>query len=40
MLEELHAQTDIDLLASEAIETLGRISESWETDSLHEADPT
>ncbi|MGY8737574.1 MAG: hypothetical protein ACKVIW_08665 [bacterium] len=39
MLEELHAQSDIDLLASEAIETLGRIPESWETDSFREADP-
>ena len=34
VLEELHAQIDIDLLASEAIETLGRFPEPWETDLL------
>ena len=39
MLAELHAQSDIDLLASEAIESLGRIPETWETESLREADP-
>lgn len=38
MLSELAEQTDIDLLATEAIEGLDRIPESWESDSLSEAD--
>lgn len=38
MLEELTAQTDVDVLAAEAIAGLDRIPESWETDSLSEAD--
>jgi hypothetical protein len=37
MLAQLQEQTDIDVLASEAIEGLDRIPESWETDSLGEA---
>jgi hypothetical protein len=37
MLVQLQDQTDIDVLASEAIEGLDRIPESWETDSLSEA---
>lgn len=38
MLEELESQTDVDLLASEAIQRLDVIPESWETDSLGEPD--
>ncbi len=38
MLEQLEARTDVDILATEAIEGLGRSPESWETDSLDEAD--
>jgi len=38
MLEQLQDQTDVDLLATEAIEGLDRIPDSWETDSLGEAD--
>ena len=38
ILEQLEAQTDVDLLANEAIEGLDRIPESWESDSLEEAD--
>ncbi len=38
MLAELQAQTDVDLLASEAIAGLDRIPEAWESDSLTEAD--
>ena len=38
MLDELTAQSDVDLLASEAIAGLDRIPEEWETDSLGEAD--
>ena len=37
-LAELDEQTEPDLLAAEAIEGLDRIPESWETDSLGEAD--
>ncbi len=40
MLTQLEEQTDIDLLASEAIEGLNRIPNSWETDSLDEASPS
>jgi hypothetical protein len=40
MLTQLEEQTDIDLLASEAIEGLGRIPNSWETDSLGEVSPS
>lgn len=39
MLAELEAQTDVDLLASEAIHGLDRIPESWETDLLDEQSP-
>ena len=38
MLAELREQSDVDLLANEAIASLDRIPESWETDSLSEAD--
>ncbi len=38
MLDELESQTDADLLATEAISGLDRIPDSWETDSLVEAD--
>ena len=38
MLAELTARSDVDLLANEAIEGLDRIPDSWETDSLGEAD--
>jgi hypothetical protein len=38
MLAQLEEQTDVDLLATEAIEALGRIPDNWETDSLSEAD--
>ena len=38
MLAELESQTDVDLLANEAIEGLDQIPEQWETDSLGEAD--
>lgn len=37
MLAQLAAQTDADVLASEAIHRLERIPESWETDSLEES---
>jgi len=37
-LAELASQTEPDLLAAEAIEGLDRIPESWETDSLGEAE--
>lgn len=37
MLEQLEAQTDIDLLANEAIESLDRIPDSWEVDPIVEA---
>jgi hypothetical protein len=37
-LEELTAQTDVDLLASEPIACMDRIPDTWETDSLGEAD--
>jgi len=40
MLGQLEEQADIDLLASEAIEGLDRIPNSWETDSLDEASPS
>jgi hypothetical protein len=39
MLAELEAQTDVDLLASEAIHGLDRIPQSWETDLLDEQRP-
>lgn len=39
MLAELEAQTDVDLLASEAIHGLDRIPESWEADLLDEQRP-
>ncbi|MBJ21023.1 MAG: hypothetical protein GY910_24015 [bacterium] len=32
MLEQLEEQTDIDVLATEAIEGLDRTPDSWETD--------
>ena len=38
MILELESQTDVDLLASEAIEGLDRIPHEWETDSLGEAE--
>ena len=38
MLDQLESQTDADLLATEAISGLDRIPDSWETDSLVEAD--
>jgi len=38
MLDELESKTDADLLATEAISGLDRIPDSWETDSLVEAD--
>jgi hypothetical protein len=38
MLEQLQSQTDADLLVAEAIEGLDRLPESWETESLGEAD--
>ena len=38
MLEELQSQTDVDLLAHEAIRGLDRIPEHWETNSLGEGD--
>ena len=38
MLDELTERTDVDLLASEAIDGLDRIPETWETDSLGEAE--
>ena len=38
MLEELVTQSDADLLAAEAISGLDRIPNSWETDSLTEAE--
>ena len=37
MLSELTAQTDVDLLASEAIAGMDRIPDGWETDSVSEA---
>jgi len=37
MLDQLQEQTDIDVLASEAIEGLDRIPESWESNSLDES---
>jgi hypothetical protein len=40
MLAELESQTDVDLLAAEAINGLDRIPEGWETDLLSEADLT
>lgn len=36
MLEELAERTDVDRLANEAIEALGRIPDEWETDTLGE----
>lgn len=38
MLAELESQTDVDALATEAIEALDRIPDHWETDSLGEAE--
>ena len=38
MLSELRSRSDADLLAAEAIEGLDQIPDSWETDSLGEAD--
>ena len=38
MLEELVSRSDADLLAAEAISGLDRIPNTWETDSLTEAD--
>jgi hypothetical protein len=38
MLEELVTRSDADLLAAEAISGLDRIPNSWETDSLTEAE--
>lgn len=38
MLTELVEQSDADLLAAEAIAGLDRIPDSWETDSLGEAE--
>ena len=38
MLAELVERSDADVLASEAIESLDRIPDTWETDSLGEAD--
>lgn len=35
-LEELEERSDFDALANEAIETLDRLPESWETESLSE----
>ena len=40
MLEELVSRSDADLLAAEAISGLDRIPNTWETDSLTEADPS
>ncbi len=37
-LAELESQTEPDLLAAEAIDGLDRILETWETDSLSEAE--
>lgn len=39
LISELESQTDADQLASEAIETLGRLPDAWETDSLGELEP-
>ena len=38
MLDELAERTDVDRLAEEAIAALDRNSETWETDSLGEAE--
>lgn len=38
MLEELVTRSDADLLAAEAINGLDRIPNTWETDSLSEAE--
>jgi hypothetical protein len=38
MLEELVTRSDADLLAAEAISGLDQIPNSWETDSLTEAE--
>lgn len=38
MLEELVTRSDADLLAAEAISGLDQIPNTWETDSLTEAD--
>ena len=38
MFEELSAQSDVDALANEAIEGLDRIPETWETETLGEAE--
>ena len=38
MLAELEAQTDVDLLATEAIRALDTIPDSWESDSLGETE--
>jgi hypothetical protein len=40
MLAELESQTEVDLLAAEAINSLDRVPEGWETDLLSEADLT
>ena len=40
MLAELESRTDADDLAAEAIASLDRIPEAWETDSLGEAEPS
>jgi hypothetical protein len=40
VLAELESQTDVDLLAAEAINGLDRIPEGWATDLLSEADLT
>lgn len=37
VLAQLEEQTDIDLLATEAIAGLDRIQESWETNTLDES---
>ncbi|HPG28878.1 MAG: hypothetical protein H6748_00715 [Spirochaetaceae bacterium] len=39
MLEELRERTDVDRLAAEAIASLDRIPDRWETDSLEELEP-
>lgn len=37
MLEQLHSQTDADLLVAEAIQGLDPIPESWDADALGDA---
>lgn len=38
VLAELEARSDADVLAAEAIESLDRIADAWETESLGEAE--